>query len=74
MNKEELSKLYDMDLNKLVSMAEKITQENFPNKDIEVCWIISAKTGKCGENCKYCSQSIHNQEEERKNFQKTLKN
>ena len=52
MNKEELSKLYDMDLNKLVSMAEKITQENFPNKDIEVCSIISAKTGKCGENCK----------------------
>ncbi|MDD7473953.1 MAG: biotin synthase BioB [Bdellovibrionota bacterium] len=60
MNKEELSKLYDMDLNKLVSMAENITKENFPNKDIEVCSIISAKTGKCGENCKYCSQSIHN--------------
>ena len=29
-------------------------------KDIEVCSIISAKTGKCSENCKYCSQSIHN--------------
>ena len=52
MNKQELLKLYDMDLNELVEMAE-----------VEVCSIISAKTGKCGENCKYCSQSIHNHAE-----------
>lgn len=60
MNKQELLKLYDLDLEQLVSIAEKITKENFKQKEIEVCSIISAKTGKCGENCKYCSQSIHN--------------
>ena len=60
MNKQELLKLYDMDLKELISKAEKITNENFPKKEIEVCSIISAKTGKCSENCKYCSQSIHN--------------
>ena len=60
MDKKELLKLYDMDLEELISKAEKITNENFPQKEIEVCSIISAKTGKCGENCKYCSQSIHN--------------
>ena len=60
MNKQELLKLYDSDLEKLVSIAEKITKENFKQKEIEVCSIISAKTGKCKENCKYCSQSIHN--------------
>jgi biotin synthase len=59
MDKNELLKLYDMDLEELVSKAEKITNENCDN-EIEVCSIISAKTGKCGENCKYCSQSIHN--------------
>ncbi|MCM1010386.1 MAG: biotin synthase BioB [Fusobacterium sp.] len=59
MNKDELLKLYDMDLEELISKAEKITKDNFDN-EIEVCSIISAKTGKCGENCKYCSQSIHN--------------
>jgi len=60
MNKQELLKLYDLDLEELVSIAEKITYENFRQKEIEVCSIISAKTGKCSENCKYCSQSIHN--------------
>lgn len=59
MDKNELLKLYDLDLEELISKAEKITKENF-NNEIEVCSIISAKTGKCGENCKYCSQSIHN--------------
>lgn len=59
MDKQELLKLYNLELEELVSKAEKITKENF-NNEIEVCSIISAKTGKCGENCKYCSQSIHN--------------
>ncbi len=59
MKKEDLIKLYDMELDELVSKAEKVTKENFKN-EVEVCSIISAKTGKCGENCKYCSQSIHN--------------
>lgn len=60
MNKEELMNLYNSDLEKLIDKAEKITLENFKTKEIEVCSIISAKTGKCAENCKYCSQSIHN--------------
>lgn len=59
MNKQELLKLYNMDLENLISKAEQITKENFKN-EVEICSIISAKTGKCGENCKYCSQSIHN--------------
>lgn len=53
MNKQELLKLYDMDLDELISIAEKITNENFPKKEIEVCSIISAKTGKCSENCNF---------------------
>lgn len=57
--KEELLKLYDMDLDELIEMSSKITKENFKN-EVEVCSIISARTGKCSENCKYCSQSIHN--------------
>lgn len=58
MNREELLKLYDMDLNELIEKASKVTKENFSN-EVEVCSIISARTGKCSENCKYCSQSLH---------------
>ena len=32
MNKQELLKLYDLDLEELVSMSEKITKENFETK------------------------------------------
>lgn len=59
MNKDELLKMYDMNLDELIEKASKITKENFDNT-VEVCSIISARTGKCNENCKYCSQSSHN--------------
>ena len=59
MNKNELLDLYNLPLEELISKAEQVTKENF-NNEVEVCSIISARTGKCGENCKYCSQSVHN--------------
>jgi len=62
MNKQDYLKLYDKPLEELIEEANKITRENFDNK-VEACSIISARTGKCQENCKYCSQSIHNHAE-----------
>ncbi|MDR1167411.1 MAG: biotin synthase BioB [Heliobacteriaceae bacterium] len=52
-------RLYNLPLEELIEMSSKITKENF-NNEVEFCSIISAKTGKCKENCKYCSQSAHN--------------
>ena len=54
----EYIKLYDIPLEELLDKATKITNKNF-DKGVEFCSIISAKTGKCRENCKYCSQSLH---------------
>jgi biotin synthase len=54
----ELLELYDLPVDELIKISSKITAENFPNT-VEFCSIISAKTGKCGEDCKYCSQSGH---------------
>jgi len=56
--KEELLELYNLPVNELITLSSKITKENFSNK-VEFCSIISAKTGKCSENCKYCAQSSH---------------
>ncbi len=57
--KEDYINLYDKPLDELIEIANKITKENFSNV-VEACSIISAKTGECSENCKYCSQSKHN--------------
>ncbi|MDD3594668.1 MAG: biotin synthase BioB [Candidatus Gastranaerophilales bacterium] len=51
-------KYYNMPLAELLDKAEKCTIENFGSR-IELCSLISAKTGRCEENCKYCSQSSH---------------
>ncbi|MDD3013559.1 MAG: biotin synthase BioB [Candidatus Gastranaerophilales bacterium] len=56
--KEELLELYNLPVNILIDISSKITKEYFDNK-VEFCSIISAKTGKCSENCKYCAQSSH---------------
>lgn len=56
--KSDLLKLYDLPLLELIEIASKVTDENFSN-DFEFCSIISAKTGKCSQNCKYCAQSSH---------------
>lgn len=56
---ENYEELYNKPLEELIKISNKITKENFGNK-IEACSIISAKTGGCSENCKYCAQSKHN--------------
>jgi biotin synthase len=55
---DEAIKLYNLPLQELLEKAEKVTAENFGN-EVEFCSIISAKTGKCSENCRYCAQSSH---------------
>ena len=61
-SKDDYIKLYDKNLDDLINISRKITKANFGNK-IETCSIISAKTGECSENCKYCSQSKYNHAE-----------
>ncbi len=60
--KEDYLKMYDKPLSELIEISSKITAENFDNT-VEACSILSAKTGACQENCKYCSQSSHNHAE-----------
>lgn len=60
--KADYLKLYKKPLSELMEISNEITTENFDNT-VEACSIISAKTGACSENCKYCSQSKHNHAE-----------
>lgn len=54
---EELQKLYDLPLFTLVSKAHHIHTHFHDPSEVQVCHLISIKTGGCTEDCKYCSQS-----------------
>ena len=54
MNKKTLLEKYFLNLNTLLKLAKENTKN-----EVEFCSLISARTGKCGEGCKYCSQSSY---------------
>lgn len=56
--KQEVISLVSVDLKELSLAAEKIKQKFCGNK-FDMCSIISGKSGKCSENCKFCAQSSH---------------
>ncbi|MBQ1802536.1 MAG: biotin synthase BioB [Lachnobacterium sp.] len=55
---DDLSFLLEADLDELTSAADNI-RKNLNGDTVDLCAIINGKSGKCGENCRYCAQSIH---------------
>lgn len=55
--REEILALYDQPFLDLVFEAQRIHRQNFDANTIQVSTLLSIKTGKCPEDCKYCSQS-----------------
>ena len=56
---DDLSFFKDCNLDELTSAADKI-REHFKGKNVDLCTIINGRSGRCGENCKFCAQSVHN--------------
>ena len=55
--RQEIEALYNQPFLDLVFEAQRIHREHFDPNTIQVSTLLSIKTGKCPEDCKYCSQS-----------------
>ncbi len=60
MNLQDVKTLYQRPLLDLVFEAAKVHRENHDHHEMQLCTLLSIKTGGCTEDCKYCSQSIYN--------------
>ena len=55
--REEIQRLYQQPFLDLIFQAQQVHREHFDANTIQVSTLLSIKTGKCPEDCKYCSQS-----------------
>lgn len=56
---DDLSFFKTCNLNDLTEGADKI-RAKFRGNRVDLCSIINGRSGRCGENCKFCAQSAHN--------------
>src|SRR5205823_6850013 len=54
---EEIRRLHDLPLLDLVFRAATVHRRFHRSDEVQVCRLISIKTGGCPEDCAYCSQS-----------------
>lgn len=58
--KEDVAALYQKPLLDLVFEAAQVHRAHHDPHEVQMCTLLSIKTGGCPEDCKYCSQSIFN--------------
>ncbi|ENU24589.1 biotin synthase [Acinetobacter proteolyticus] len=56
-SRAEIQALYEQPLLDLLFQAQQLHRQYFAANQIQVSTLLSIKTGKCPEDCKYCSQS-----------------
>jgi biotin synthase len=57
--KEEISDIYHTPVLELVYRAATVHRQHQQCGEVQVCTLLSIKTGGCPEDCGYCSQSVH---------------
>lgn len=55
--REEVRALYDQPLLPLLDEARSVHRAHHPDNEVQLCTLLSVKTGGCPEDCSYCPQS-----------------
>ncbi len=57
--REEIAALFDLPFTELVFRAAEVHRQHHAADEVQLCTLLSIKTGGCAEDCGYCSQSVH---------------
>ena len=57
--RDEIAALFDLPFTELVFRAATVHRAHHVADQIQLCTLLSIKTGGCPEDCGYCSQSVH---------------
>lgn len=53
----ELESLFHQPFFDLLKQARAVHEEHWPRNEVQLCTLLSVKTGGCSEDCSYCAQS-----------------
>src|SRR5436853_4529177 len=56
---EEIEAIYNLPFPELIFRAQTVHREFHRTDEIQLCQLLSIKTGGCPEDCAYCPQSAH---------------
>jgi biotin synthase len=57
--RDEIRRTFDLPLPELIFQAQRVHRELHPPDEVQLCRLLSIKTGGCPEDCAYCPQSAH---------------
>ncbi len=57
MTLSELQEIYSQPFFDLISRARSVYLKHWPSDEVQLCTLLSIKTGGCSEDCAYCAQS-----------------
>jgi biotin synthase len=55
---DRIEQIYRRPLFELVQEARAVTARHWPKREVQLCTLLSIKTGGCSEDCGYCAQSV----------------
>jgi biotin synthase len=57
--RDEIRQIFDLPLPELIFRAQVVHREFHEPEEVQLCRLLSIKTGACPEDCAYCPQSAH---------------